>query len=177
MQALARRDPGVVVVGGSAEALPIRSAAVRAVWVSQVLHHVTDLSAAAAGLRRVLVPGGRVLVRGMYRDLAGQWPLVSFFPGILKVEVERFPPWSRIQDHLEGAGLRLTAWDRVEQTLAGGMAELDARTCHRADSGLALLPDEQFHEGLARMRALAEAEGVPTPVSETLDFVVFASEA
>jgi SAM-dependent methyltransferase len=37
-----------------------------AAWLSVVVHHLADLPAAAEELRRVLVPGGRVLIRGAF---------------------------------------------------------------------------------------------------------------
>lgn len=51
---------------GSAENLPVDAAAVDLVWCRDVLVHVADLPRAYAEFRRVLRPGGRVLVYQMF---------------------------------------------------------------------------------------------------------------
>jgi SAM-dependent methyltransferase len=160
-------------LAGSAQAIPLRSASVRAVWASQVLHHMDDLSTVGAELNRVLLPGGRLLVRGLYTDLPGQWPLVRFFPGLLRVGATRFPSWSAIRGGLESGGLTMIASERVEQVVAGGLRELYERTRHRADSGLDLLDDREFDEGLAVLHQAASHHDAE-PVREQLDLVVFA---
>jgi ubiquinone/menaquinone biosynthesis C-methylase UbiE len=174
-RAVGRRPHGQVHhVAGSAEAIPLRSASVRVVWASQVLHHVQDLSAAGAEMNRVLVPGGRVLVRGLYTDLPGQWPLVRFFPGLLRVGTTTFPSWPSIRGGHESGGLTLIASERVQQIIAGGLRELYDRTRHRAESGLELLDDGEFRQGLVAL-ADAATHDAAEPVREALDLAVFAS--
>ncbi|MGH9081155.1 MAG: class I SAM-dependent methyltransferase [Acidimicrobiales bacterium] len=171
--AIGRNEQGRVChLAGSAQAIPIRASSVRAAWASQVLHHVEDLPAAGSELNRVLAPGGRLLVRGMYSDLPGQWPLVRFFPGLLRVGTTRFPSWSDIRSGLESGGLTLIASERVEQVIAGGLRELHERTRHRADSGLELLDDREFDEGLGALAEAARSEA-REPVRERLDLFVF----
>ncbi len=50
------------VVAGSAESLPLGGACVDAVFSLNAMHHWDDLASAAEELRRVLRPGGRVLL-------------------------------------------------------------------------------------------------------------------
>jgi SAM-dependent methyltransferase len=58
--------PGVRFQLGTAEALPLESGTVDLVWCRDVLAHVADLDRAYAEFRRVLRPGGRVLVYQMF---------------------------------------------------------------------------------------------------------------
>ncbi|GAA2150687.1 MULTISPECIES: class I SAM-dependent methyltransferase [Glycomyces] len=51
---------------GTAEDLPSLAAAVDLIWCRDVLVHVEDLAAAFAEFRRVLVPGGQVLIYQMF---------------------------------------------------------------------------------------------------------------
>ncbi len=166
---------GILDVAAVAHAMPLRPGSVRAAWASQVLHHVDDVAAAGAELARVLTPGGRLLVRGMYTALPDQWPLVRFFPGLLRVGTSRFPSWSSIRGGLESAGLVLVASERIEQVVAGGLSDLYARTSYRADSGLELLDDQEFDRGLAALADAANNEPLE-PVREALDLFVFANE-
>ncbi len=53
---------GVCVVGGTGESLPFRDAAFDVVYARQVLHHARDLRTLVAECRRVLRPGGVLLV-------------------------------------------------------------------------------------------------------------------
>lgn len=64
MLAEARRalPPGVALVRARAEALPIADASVDFVSMGYALRHVSDLAATFAEYRRVLRPGGRVLL-------------------------------------------------------------------------------------------------------------------
>jgi demethylmenaquinone methyltransferase/2-methoxy-6-polyprenyl-1,4-benzoquinol methylase len=56
------RSRGHDCVGADATALPVRSAAVDAVTVADALHHVRDQQALLAEARRVVAPGGVVVV-------------------------------------------------------------------------------------------------------------------
>lgn len=56
--ACARRNPGVTVREGRAEALPVDDGVADAVLSQLVLHFVSDAAAAASEFRRVLRPGG-----------------------------------------------------------------------------------------------------------------------
>ncbi|MDY7089843.1 MAG: class I SAM-dependent methyltransferase [Actinomycetota bacterium] len=58
-------SPHAALVGGVAAALPFRARTFDAVWASQMIHHVRDLPAFAAELRRVLQPSVHVLIRAV----------------------------------------------------------------------------------------------------------------
>ncbi len=52
----------VATLDGRAEKLPVDTDTVSAAWAVNVLHHVSDLDEAVIELRRVLAPGGRVVL-------------------------------------------------------------------------------------------------------------------
>lgn len=62
MLAVARRLPGLALIQGRAEALPVADASVDLVSMGYALRHVTDLVATFDEYRRVLRPGGGVLL-------------------------------------------------------------------------------------------------------------------
>ena len=57
-----RRVPNVTFAEGRAESLPLHDASVTAAWALSSVHHWEDRAAGLAEVRRVLSPGGRVLL-------------------------------------------------------------------------------------------------------------------
>lgn len=86
MRRLARRAipdrlrPAVTVVEGTAEHLPLEDASATVAWAVASFHHWADPDAGLAEVRRVLAPGGRLLVverlagpRGWFQGHALTW--------------------------------------------------------------------------------------------------------
>jgi SAM-dependent methyltransferase len=67
-----RFGPRVAYVAGSADALPLRSSSCDQAWLLGVVSHVTDASAMAAELVRVLRPGGRLAVTEAFWEGRGR---------------------------------------------------------------------------------------------------------
>ncbi|HEX3459645.1 MAG TPA: class I SAM-dependent methyltransferase [Acidimicrobiales bacterium] len=167
------RSAGVALVAGRAEALPFAGDTFRGVWASQVIHHVVDLDACARELRRILVDGGRLLVRGLYEDVPTRWVLAPYFPEAVIICLERFPTLATIRRALTSAGFVESAHERIEQVVAETTGDFYQRTALRADSTLALLPDPQFQAGLSRLRSKIDAGEFSGRVAESLDLLVF----
>jgi SAM-dependent methyltransferase len=189
LRARRKAMPGVVVAVGRAEAIPLRAGSAGAVWMSQVVHHLDDLDAAAQELRRVLRPGGRLLIRGEFGpdDDSGDgdgavdastrsgFAVYRWFPAAAEL-AGTFPSRRRVVGALGGAGLVPELATVVEQQTAGNLRELHARLATRADSTLAAIDDATFDAGLAELAAAADAEAAaaaPTPVIDRLGFTVF----
>jgi demethylmenaquinone methyltransferase/2-methoxy-6-polyprenyl-1,4-benzoquinol methylase len=95
-----RRDQGVALVQGLGERLPFRDGAFDYVTMGYALRHVADLGALFAEFRRVLQPGGRVLILEISRPRSAWgcgvlgfcmrrlFPLVARLTGGSRVAVE-----------------------------------------------------------------------------------------
>jgi SAM-dependent methyltransferase len=78
---------------GTAERIPVRDAVADLVWCRDVLVHLDDLGAAYAEFRRVLKPGGRILVYQMFatdrlepREAAWLLPTMGCVTGNMRPE-------------------------------------------------------------------------------------------
>jgi SAM-dependent methyltransferase len=171
----AHPHPGVRWVAGRAERLPLREGVCAWAWVSTVVHHLDDLDAAAAELGRVLRPGGVVLVRQAFPGrMDGITLYERFFPtaGARLVSAGGLPSVERVAAAFAGAGFQERALRSVAQVSAPSLAAYRDKVRLRADTGLRLLPDDQFDAGLAALDRAVEAETGPVPVVDRLDLLV-----
>jgi SAM-dependent methyltransferase len=175
--------PGFVVVAGRAEQLPLRSSAVRAVWASQVIHHIIDFRAFAAEIRRVLRADGSLIVRGGFADRERPPTLYRYFPALAAQAGDGTAALDAARAALGRVGLRQVVHEALTQVVAADLTELHAQVRLRARSPLVRLTDEQFAVGLRRLHeaALAEAEEMRSgratrPVVDAVDLVVFRGE-
>ena len=155
----------------SAENLPLEDGCADIVFMSMMLHHLTDKSRAARECRRVLSPEGRICVRNSTRD--SLYPQRQFFPGLLAIIEAQLPSRDEVVALFEGAGLRLQAYELVSHALAANWQELANKLALRADSFLARLPDAEFETGMAALRAFAAGRPEKEEITEKIDFFVF----
>jgi ubiquinone/menaquinone biosynthesis C-methylase UbiE len=178
------RTPAIRVLEGDATALPLPDASADAAWLSLVIHHVSDLGAAAREVRRVLRPGAPVLIRQGFPDRyepSGDLSLdsieiVRWFPETART-ADTFPSLADTVRAFAAAGFRQVGLEHVRETYPTGLADLLAQvdTLRRADTTLRDLTEEEFLRGKERLRrAVREAEGAasPEPRSNSLDLLV-----
>ncbi len=175
MRAVAEREhahPRVIYVAGSAERLPLPDAACDAALLSYVLHHVSDRDACARELRRVLRPGGVVIVRNAFRESLAQVPFFEWFPAALALDERRMPARTEVASTFESHGFEVLASEVVWQETSPSLRVYYERLKLRAISTLELLPDDEFAAGVERLRAAAERETTPRPVTAPVDLLV-----
>jgi hypothetical protein len=150
----------IVIIGAGAGA--------KLIWGS-----VPDRSVAgcARELRRVLEPGGPVLIRSSFPGRHAQITLFRFFPGARQI-AETFPTVEATVAAFAAAGFAFQALQQVPQVSAPSLQAAVERVRQRADSTLKPLPDNEFAEGLAALECAAAAETTPTPVVDHLDLLV-----
>jgi SAM-dependent methyltransferase len=140
---LAAGQDGPVFTAGRADQIPVPDAAADLVWCRDVLVHVSDLGGAFAEFRRVLRPGGRVLLYQMFgtslleaAEAAWLWDVMGVVPGSADP--------ARTEAAIAAAGLRIdqciavsTEWGEwaQEQHGAPGRKLLHAARLLRARDG------------------------------------------
>jgi ubiquinone/menaquinone biosynthesis C-methylase UbiE len=181
---------GVRYVAGAAEHVPLRASSIDAAWLSVVVHHFDDLGAAAHELRRVVKPGGPLLLRTGVPDLmprtvepvkecvraAGMTGTVMYpgllFPTSLAV-IDSFPSLADLDAAFGAAGFARVDARLVAHGQARSMREFRDRVAVRADSTLTPVPEKEWRRGMARLDDLAAAEREPVPVVAALPFVAY----
>lgn len=170
---LAAGDPRQRWVGGRLEELPLARATCGAAWLSTVVHHVRNLARCADELRRVLVPGAPVLIRGAFPGRHDGITLLRFFPETMR-RLETFPGVDDVCARFADAGFTRVALHEVAQRSAASLADYRARvvTGRHADSLLAVLDDDEFARGLARLDDAVASAAPDAAVHDRLTLLV-----
>ena len=150
---LAEAVPGVEVLDGTAEAIPLADAAVDAVTVGQAFHWFRG-DEALAEIHRVLRPGGRLALVWNRRDTTH--PVQAAFTET--IDRYRGDAPAHRSEGWRAAFARTTLFASVEEYEARWEEELDAeRLVERAASisFLAALPEESRRTALAEVERLA----------------------
>lgn len=169
-QAARRRHPLVSFVGGAAEALPLADRSVTAAWLSTVIHHFSDLPAAAAELRRVLATPAPLLIRNWYADRLDSNELIQHFPTVRR-HLAGWRTLAEVVDIFERSGFGFAGLEEVHEPDRTYDELLDALPkMRRIDSTFVGVGDEEWDEGIASIRRRRDQGESPVPFH--LDLVV-----
>lgn len=144
-------------VNGDACCLPFRDASFETVFCVNAVHHFPDKRAFVTEARRVLRTGGVLAIVGMdIRLHRHRWHYYDWFEGAWETDLRRFPSWGELVDLMLAAGFNNVQYRDVERVVndrRGADVFNDPFLDKRASSQLALLSDEEYAAGMARMRA------------------------
>lgn len=168
----ASTHPAVTYLEGSANAIPLPDATVELVLVYMVWHHVPDRAAAAAEIRRVLRPGGRVLIRSTFSDRMPDLAWHTYFPRATELEQEIFPTSVEVEGQFAAAGLRRVGLDVVRVQVVETFEQYAARLHTRAISIFEHLTEEEIATGFARLDEDVAANRPPGRLAEDGDLLV-----
>jgi ubiquinone/menaquinone biosynthesis C-methylase UbiE len=105
-------------VRGCGEAIPLADGSVNAVFISMAIHHFSDADGAARECRRILSPGGALLVRTGTKDQIPNYPYVPFFPSSLPLLELRLPTAENVRETFRAADFEIEGFHVVVQTIA-----------------------------------------------------------
>jgi SAM-dependent methyltransferase len=157
------------VLPGDAANIPLDDRSVDAAWLSTVIHHVPDLTAAARELRRVVRPGGPVLIRSAFAGRHHAITLFRFFPEAIRI-LDSYPSVPDVEAAFAANGFSTVAFEQVPQVTAPSLREAAAKLRREAHTPLQLIMDDEYAAGLARLRQAAETES--GAVIDALDLLV-----
>ncbi|MEV4538699.1 class I SAM-dependent methyltransferase [Asanoa sp. NPDC049518] len=168
-EAMRARSVFAPSLAGDAAHIPLGGDGVDGVWMSTVIHHVPDLTAAAHELRRVLRPGAPLLIRSAFAGRHDGISLFRWFPEAVRV-LDTYPSIAQVEDAFAGAGFETAALEPVPQTTAPSLREAAATLRRDAHTPLKLITDDEYATGLRRLREAAQV--VTGPVVDVLDLLV-----
>ncbi len=168
-EAMRARSVFQPVVPGAAECIPLDDGSVDAAWLSTVIHHVPDLTRVARELRRVLRPGGRVLIRSAFAGRHQAITLFRYFPEAIRV-LDTYPSVADVEAAFTAAGFVTVGLEQVPQVTAASLREAATALRREAHTPLQLISDDEYAAGLARLRKAAQRE--TGPVVDALDLLV-----
>lgn len=139
-------------VHGEGVCLPFRDGAFDFVFACYVLHHIPDLVALFRACRRVMDRGVAAFIT-VPEDFIARHPMNAYFPSFAPIDLARFQPIHAVQSALDTAGF---AEVQVKNTVAAPVP-IDAAYVKRIEgrfiSTYDLVPEDEFTEGLARLKA------------------------
>jgi SAM-dependent methyltransferase len=160
-------------VAGTAEAMPVATAAIDLVLLSMVYHHLR-VADAIAELRRVLRPGGRVVVRNPTRETVDSYEFLRFFPEAKAMDVARIPSREAVARDFLAGGFTLACHRTVVHTVATDHRDYLRKISLRGLSSLQAISDQEFERGLDAFARHCRAVEGDRPITEPTDLFVFA---
>lgn len=149
-------------VAGTAEALPLRSGSAGLVWSAFTTHYL-DLEAAGGEFSRIVASSGEVAIWHAFPDVFDELEWFRWFPTARRIDEERMPTAAVVVEAFAGSDLEYIGRSEHRMLITADLAALADRLAHRSISTLHLISDDEFSDGLARLRAHA-ADVPPAPV-------------
>jgi SAM-dependent methyltransferase len=166
MLAHARAQERSALVHGLADHLPWATNAFSRLFCINAFHHFQNKESFLADARRVLQPGGRIMTIGLDPHTGiDRWYIYEYFEPALEIDRRRYPPSSQIRNWMHAAGFTDCATHQVQHwaaQLPARAAIEQGRLDRAATSQLGVLTDEQYEQGMERIRKeieRAEARG------------------
>ncbi|HQH53082.1 MAG TPA: class I SAM-dependent methyltransferase [Candidatus Hydrogenedentes bacterium] len=152
-----KQTPGAWVQA-DAHFLPFAAESVDFCFGCFMLHYISDLRAFFRGCARVLRRGCAAFVTASH-EFIERHPMNCYFPSFAAVDKARFPSLETVRDALHDAGFRNVS-DRHIQTTPQPIDEAYLRRVeNQFISTYALLPEDEFKTGLARLREDIKSKG------------------
>jgi SAM-dependent methyltransferase len=149
--------PFARVVRGRAENLPWEAGRFDRVFCINAMHHFPDPDAFMSDARRVLRPGGALLIVGLDPHAGlDQWWIYDYFPAALTADRTRYVATAAIRRRLEALGF-VEPVTEVAQHIRSAMpfaAAIERGLVGRqSTSQLMVITDGEYEEGLHRLKA------------------------
>ena len=155
---------GAALAQGFAERLPLTSESFDRVFCINAFHHFHDKVAFLTEARRVLRPGGLLMSVGLDPHAGvDQWYIYDYFDNVLEIDRRRYPASSQIREWMRAAGFVDCVTREIQHmpvSFAARAALEHGRLEKSATSQLSVLTDEEYRQGIDRVRGAIESAEV-----------------
>jgi SAM-dependent methyltransferase len=134
-----------------AHRLPFRDASFDFAYAVLIIHHLADVPGFFRELYRV-VREGKAAIMTCSHDWVRRHPMTRFFPSFAGIDLARFPTLSSVRKWLGDAGFATV--EEIPVRTADYVADDDyvKRVEDKWVSTLQLIPEEEFQQGLEKLR-------------------------
>jgi SAM-dependent methyltransferase len=150
---------GLETVEADAQRLPFEAECFDAAMMISMLHHVEDRGAALAEARRILRPGGRLVLVGFTGEDAESLWILDYFPSSRPWMQATHPPRATFLKELPGARLCGFQFEAMEDASLAALSAEPERVLQAAQAGQTSYFErmqrdhpEELRAGLARLR-------------------------
>ena len=150
---------GLETIEADAQQLPFAAESFDAVTMISMLHHVEDRSQALAEARRILRPGGRLVLKGFTAEDSDSLWILDYFPCSRPWMAATHPPRHWLQAELPGAQFSVFELTDLEDASLAALSAEPERVLEAAARGdtsyferLQRDHPEDLQAGLARLR-------------------------
>ena len=158
---------------GIAEDIPIEDDSMDLIWMSQIFHHIDNIDLAFKEIVRVLNKDGFLAVRNGMVDHIDEIIWYDCFPEAAEIERNRMLSQEETVAQIIKYDFRLCTAIRLYQYFARNYDEYVEKISGRGLSSLIAINDEDFNNGVQRLKLWAKSRQQNEPVFEPVDLLVF----
>jgi ubiquinone/menaquinone biosynthesis C-methylase UbiE len=160
LKAAVNKDKAGIVkwIIGQAEELDFPDNSFEAVIMIFSLHHFSDRPRAFSEATRVLVPGGRLVIRTCSHAHIRRYHLGRFFRHYRAIELRKFPSLKSVRRELEDSGFEILKLLHRKSSRSMPKEEIIEKVRNKYISTLSLLPPESFEEGSLKFESYVLAQ-------------------
>ena len=142
-------------VQGCAEAIPCRQALFRRVFCINAFHHFTDQQRFLAEARRILYPGGGIMIVGLDPHTGlDRWWIYDYFPQVIEMSKRRYPSTDQIRSLMTAYGFASASTVEalhMPLQISARVALEAGRLAKTTTSQLTILTDDEYDEGMRHL--------------------------
>jgi len=156
-------------VRSDAQDLAFKSGALQCVFMSLLLHHVSDAQRVLDECCRILRPEGVCVIRMAGHDDMETMPVYEFFPRAWEIDRNRVPDIVVIEDSMRRAGFRTVGHEKVVQKQVDSVDAYLDKMRRKNISALTLLSEDEFSAGMARLEEYVRSVGEEAFLAEVAE--------
>ena len=152
---------------GVSEALPLADGTLKAVFLSQVWHHLLDQERAGSEFFRSLKPGGGLFIKTFsHQQIRARWDLQFIFPELMPLMLNIYPDVPDFEVLLKNIGFRSVEFESAQRENHLLPSQLLTFLREKAWSMFSFLSPDGAAEGKARLESLVSAGDAPVSFPE-----------